>query len=192
MTASYRSSYFNPRRYAEHRVAIASARAGNVIGGGDWALDRLIPDCISAILKGEKVLIRNPQAIRPWQHVLEPLSGYLTLAQRLFEDGIHHAGAWNFGPDDSDAQPVERLVKNLCSKWGHQASYEIDKGSHPHEAHYLKLDCSKAKSELGWQPRWGLDKAIDSIIEWTMAYRDHNDLTEVCLKQIREYSAESC
>ena len=190
VTASYRSSYFNPQRYTEHRVAIASARAGNVIGGGDWALDRLIPDCIAAILKGEKVLIRNPHAVRPWQHVLEPLSGYLLLAQRLYEDGILYSGAWNFGPDDSDAQPVERLVEMLCSKWGSDAAYEIDKGLHPHEAHYLKLDCSKAKTELGWRPRWGLDKATASIVEWTMAYRDHSDVSEVCLKQIREYSSE--
>lgn len=192
VTSSYRSSYFNPEHYAEHHVAIASARAGNVIGGGDWASDRLIPDCIRAILKGEKVLIRNPHAVRPWQHVLEPLSGYLNLAQRLYEDAIHYSGAWNFGPDDSDAQPVERLVQMLCSKWGYEASYEIDKGSHPHEAHYLKLDCSKAKADLGWHPRWGLDKAMESIVEWTLAYRDHSDLSHVCLKQIREYSTESC
>jgi CDP-glucose 4,6-dehydratase len=192
VTASYRSSYFNPGRYAEHRVALASARAGNVIGGGDWASDRLIPDCITAILKGEKVLIRNPHAIRPWQHVLEPLSGYLRLAQGLYEDGIHYSGAWNFGPDDSDAQTVESVVQTLCSKWGGDASYEIDKGLHPHEAHYLKLDCSKAKAELRWHPRWGLDKAIESIVEWTSVYRDHNDVSEVCLKQIREYSSENC
>lgn len=191
VTASYRSSYFDPRRYAEHNVAIASARAGNVIGGGDWAVDRLIPDCIRAILDGQKVLIRNPHAIRPWQHVLEPLSGYLTLAQRLYEAGVQYSGAWNFGPDDSDAQPVERLVQTLCSKWGSDASYEIDKGTHPHEAHYLKLDCSKAKSELGWHPRWGLDKAIENIVKWTAAYRDRKDLSQVCVEQIRQYSSKS-
>ena len=191
VTASYRSSYFDPRRYAEHHVAIASARAGNVIGGGDWALDRLIPDCIRSILNGQKVLIRSPHAIRPWQHVLEPLSGYLTLAQRLYESGVQYSGAWNFGPADSDAQPVERLVQTLCSKWGSEASYEIDKGTHPHEAHYLKLDCSKAKAELGWQPRWELDQAIESIVEWTLAYRSRKELSAVCLKQIQEYSMKA-
>jgi CDP-glucose 4,6-dehydratase len=188
VTSSYRSSYFNPKEYASHGVAIASARAGNVIGGGDWATDRLIPDCIRAVLKNEKVKIRNPQAIRPWQHVLEPLSGYLTLAQKLYEDGPRYAGAWNFGPDDSDAKPVEWIVKNLCAKWGNQASYEIDKGDHPHEAYYLKLDCSKAQTELGWHPRWDLDRAIDSIIGWTRIYAQRGDVGKVCLEQIGQYS----
>ncbi len=188
VTSSYRSSYFNPKEYASHGVAIASARAGNVIGGGDWAADRLIPDFVRAILKGEKVLIRNPHAIRPWQHVLEPLSGYLALAQKLYESGPHYCGAWNFGPDDNDAKPVEWIVKRLCSKWGGQASYEIDKGAHPHEAHYLKLDCSKAKAELGWRPRWNLEKAIDGIVEWTRIYKEGGDVSKVCATQIEEYS----
>jgi CDP-glucose 4,6-dehydratase len=169
-------------------VSVASARAGNVIGGGDWATDRLIPDCVRSILKGEKVVIRSPQAIRPWQHVLEPLSGYLMLARKLYEDGPRYAEAWNFGPDDSDAKPVEWLVDSLCKKWSTGASYIIDKGKHPHEAHYLKLDCSKAKSELCWQPRWDLEKAIESIAEWTRAYKEGKDVKGVCLKQIEEYS----
>ena len=190
VTASYRSSFFNPDNYAAHQVGIASARAGNVLGGGDWASDRLIPDCIRAILKGEKVLVRNPYAIRPWQHVLEPLSGYLMLAQRLCEAGPAYSEAWNFGPNDNDAQPVEWLVKTMSSKWDSHTAYEIVAGIHPHEAHYLKLDCSKAKTALGWHPRWGLDKAIDSIVEWTLAYRDKRDVSAVCLKQIQEYSIE--
>jgi CDP-glucose 4,6-dehydratase len=188
VTAAYRSSYFNAKDHASHGVALASARAGNVIGGGDWASDRLIPDCMRALLKGEKVLIRNPQAIRPWQHVLEPLSGYLVLAQKLCENGPSYAGAWNFGPDDNDAQPVEWLVKNLCAKWSDSASYVIDKGENPHEAHYLKLDCSRAKSRLNWHPHWSLDMAIDSIIEWTRAYNQGQDVIKICLKQIEEYS----
>jgi CDP-glucose 4,6-dehydratase len=187
VTSAYRSSYFNPKDYASHGVAIASARAGNVIGGGDWAIDRLIPDCLRAILKGEKIVIRNPKAIRPWQHVLEPLSGYLVLAQKLRENGPAYAGAWNFGPDDNDAQPVEWLVKDLCAKWSGQASYVIDKGENPHEAHYLKLDCSNAKSRLNWHPHWGLDMAIDSIIEWTRAYNQGQDMKTICLKQIEEF-----
>jgi CDP-glucose 4,6-dehydratase len=187
VTSAYRSSYFNPEDYAAHGMGVASARAGNVIGGGDWATDRLVPDCIRAILKGEKVVIRNPNAIRPWQHVLEPLSGYLTLAQKLYEKGPRYAEAWNFGPGDSDARSVEWLVRNLCSKWGSNASCILDQGIHPHEAHYLKLDCSKARLELGWIPKWNLEKAIDSVIEWTKAFQERKDMREICFRQIKEY-----
>jgi CDP-glucose 4,6-dehydratase len=191
VTSAYRNSYFNPKDHAVHGVGVASARAGNVIGGGDWAADRLIPDCIRAILKGEKIIIRNPESIRPWQHVLEPLSGYLILAQKLYAEGVRYSDAWNFGPEDYDVKPVEWLVKRLCSKWGGSASYIIEKGRHPHEAHYLKLDCSKAKSELGWRPRWNLEKAIDSIEEWTRVYRQGLDVKNNCIKQIEEYSKVS-
>ncbi len=187
VTSAYRSSYFNPKDHAKHRVAIASARAGNVIGGGDWATDRLIPDCIRAILKGEKVMIRNPQSIRPWQHVLEPLSGYLMLAQKLYDDGPRYAEAWNFGPDDRDAKPVEWLVKRLCTGWGDGASYVIDRGTNPHEAYHLKLDCSKAKNNLGWEPLWDLDVTIDSIVEWTREYREKKNLNAACMRQIETY-----
>lgn len=188
VTASYRSSYFNPGQYGSHGVAVATARAGNVIGGGDWAGDRLIPDCIRAILAGEPVQIRNPDAIRPWQHVLEPLSGYLLLAQRLYEDGVRYSGGWNFGPAEEDARPVGWIVERLCAGWGSGASFALDGGEHPHEAHHLKLDCSKAKSELGWQPVWNLATALDNIIEWTQAYLQQQDLREVSLNQIRKYS----
>lgn len=188
VTGAYRSSFFNPMDYARHGVAVATARAGNVIGGGDWARDRLIPDCVRALLNGEKIAIRNPKAMRPWQHVLEPLSGYMVLAQRLCEDGPRYAEAWNFGPDDRDAKPVEWIVQRLCEKWGGNASYKVDKGEHPHEAHYLKLDCSKAKAEIGWHPSWSLEKAIDSIIDWTKAYKENKDLRGKCIEQIEEYS----
>lgn len=188
VTASYRSSYFNPEQYGNHGVAVATARAGNVIGGGDWAGDRLIPDCIRAILAGEPVQIRNPGAIRPWQHVLEPLSGYLLLAQRLCEDGVRYSGGWNFGPAEEDARPVGWIVERLCAGWGPGASFILDGGEHPHEAHHLKLDCSKAKTELGWLPHWSLSCAIDSIIEWTQAYLQQQELREVSLNQIRKYS----
>jgi CDP-glucose 4,6-dehydratase len=188
VSASYRSSFFNTQRFAEHGVGLATARAGNVIGGGDWAVDRLLPDIVRAILAGDPVRIRNPHAIRPWQHVLEPLSGYLALAQRLYEDGAHFAESWNFGPADDDARPVEWIVQRMCRQWGQGASYEIDGGDHPHEAHYLRLDCSKARTGLGWQPRWGLEKALDSIIDWTRHYRSGDDLQKVCREQIADYT----
>ena len=191
-TSAYRNSFFNPGNYFLHGVGVASARAGNVIGGGDWGTDRLIPDCVRSILKGERIVIRNPKAIRPWQHVLEPLSGYLLLAQKLYKDGPGYAEAWNFGPDESDAKPVEWIVKKICALWRGNASYEIDQGEHPHESSYLKLDCAKARSRLDWQPVWNLDSALDKIIEWTLAYQKGQDIREVCLKQIDEYmQAES-
>jgi CDP-glucose 4,6-dehydratase len=171
-------------------VAVASARAGNVIGGGDWAGDRLVPDIVRAFMAGEKVHIRNPNAIRPWQHVLEPLSGYLLLAQRLYEDGPSFAEGWNFGPSEDDAQPVEWIVKSLCEKWGNGAGYLIDDGDHPHEANYLKLDCSKARARLGWRPRWSLSKALNAIVDWTKQYQAGNNLRLACLEQICEYGGK--
>lgn len=189
VTSAYRSSFFNPARYAEHGVGLASARAGNVIGGGDWATDRLIPDCIRALLAGETVHIRNPHAVRPWQHVLEPLSGYLTLAQRLFESGTEYAEAWNFGPADADSRPVEWIVQRLYSQWGGGSTYKIDAGDHPHEAHYLKLDCSKARTRLGWRPRWDLEQALIYILEWVRAYSSGGDVRRCCLEQITSYES---
>lgn len=188
VTASYRSSFFNPQNIAGHGVGLASARAGNVIGGGDWAADRLIPDIMRAILAGEAVRIRNPHAIRPWQHVLEPLSGYLALARKLYEGGADFAEGWNFGPAEADARPVEWIVQRICRQWGGGARYDIDHGEHPHEAHYLKLDCSKARSGLDWHPRWNLEKALDSIIVWTQCYRSGEDLQKICLGQIADYT----
>ncbi len=187
VTAAYRNSFFHPDMYDAHGIGIATARAGNVIGGGDWASDRLIPDCVRALLKGEKIIIRNPRAVRPWQHVLEPLSGYLLLTEKLYKEGPRYAGAWNFGPLDDDAKPVEWLVERLCAKWGENASYAIDTRKHTHEANYLKLNCSKARSELGWRPRWNLERALDSVIEWTRAFKEGKDLTELCLNQVKEY-----
>ncbi|MDD2897399.1 MAG: CDP-glucose 4,6-dehydratase [Desulfuromonadaceae bacterium] len=181
ITAAYRNSYF------QHSAAIASARAGNVIGGGDWATDRLIPDCISALLSGEPIRIRNPNAIRPWQHVLEPLCGYLTLARRLYESGAEYTEGWNFGPSDDDAKSVEWIVRQICAFWGENATFEIDDGKHPHEANYLKLDCSKANMRLGWHPRWNLEKALSSIIDWVAVYRSEGDMRRCCLEQIASY-----
>lgn len=188
VTAAYRNSFFNPRDYKKHGVALASARAGNVIGGGDWAEDRLIPDIIRAGLRGEKVRIRNPRAIRPWQHVLEPLSGYLKLAEKLYKYGPKYAGAWNFGPDAGDAKDVEWIVKRMFAAWPEAPGYVIDKGRHPHEAHYLRLDSSKARRELGWKPRWHVGQAIDHIVSWTRAYAAKQDVYLMCLTQIADHS----
>lgn len=178
VTSAYRQSY---------GMNAATARAGNVIGGGDWATDRLVPDFIRAILGGEKIKIRNPKALRPWQHVLEPLSGYLLLAEKLFKTERKYTGGWNFGPDKKDNCSVEILLKELCRQWGEGAGYSIDKGKHPHEAAYLRLDSAKAKKQLGWQPRWRLKTAVAKIVEWTKAYQSQKDLRVVCLAQIKEY-----
>lgn len=187
LTAAWRSSYFNPHEYPRHKVAIATARAGNVIGGGDWASDRLIPDCIRALLGNEPVLIRNPRAIRPWQHVLEPLSGYLALAQRLYEQGCDYDGGWNFGPADDDARPVEWVVRRLCEKWGDNSRYDVDAGDHPHEARYLRLDITRANNLLGWHPRWNLEQALDATLDWVRDCRSGRDLAAKCLSQIDIY-----
>lgn len=188
VTSAYRNSYFHPDKYKEHGVALASARAGNVIGGGDWAEDRLIPDIIRAITQGKPVNIRNPHATRPWQHVLEPLSGYLLLAQKLYEEGASYAEGWNFGPNDEDAKPVQWIVDNLTKTWGEGASWALEGGDHPHEAHYLKLDCSKAKARLNWIPKWHLDEALDRIVNWQKQYQQGADMKAVTLKQIQHYA----
>lgn len=191
VTSAYRSSFFHADRYAEHGVGLASARAGNVIGGGDWAADRLIPDCLKALLAGEVIRIRNPRAIRPWQHVLEPLAGYLRLARLLYEQGPKFAEGWNFGPLEDEARSVEWIVKQLCCQWDKTASYVIDEGDHPHEAHYLKLDCSKARMRLGWQPLWSLTKALESVVEWFSAYQAGEDIRKISLQQIDRYEMDS-
>lgn len=187
VTSAYRNSYFNPCKYHEHGVAVASARAGNVIGGGDWALDRLIPDTVRAITNGIPVNIRNPKSIRPWQFVLEPLSGYLMLVEKLYNDGIAYAEAWNFGPDENDAKSVEWIVDKFVNTWGDGASWILDNKNHPHEANYLKLDCSKSKFLLGWSPKWSLEKTVWHICEWNKAYVSGKDMHKVCMQQIREY-----
>lgn len=187
VTAGYRSSFFHADKYAEHGVALGSGRAGNVIGGGDWALDRLIPDMLRAIGAGEPVMIRNPHAIRPWQHVLEPLSGYLTLAENLYTAGPVHAEGWNFGPHDTDAKPVEWIIERMTQEWGAGASWSLDGQDHPHEATYLKLDCSKARGQLGWHPRWDIGQTIAKIVEWHKACDQGADMRAMTLAQIATY-----
>jgi len=188
VTAAFRSSFFNPDDYERHHVAIASGRAGNVIGGGDWATDRLLPDIVRAIIADQPVRIRNPVATRPWQHVLEPLSGYLTLAKRLYEDGPKFTGGWNFGPLDHDVKPVQFIVDEITRFWGEGARWEMDSVDHPHEATYLKLDCSKAHTFLDWQPKLRLETALAWSVEWYKAWRAGQDMREMTMKQISNYS----
>ena len=188
ITSAYRSSYFNPMDYANHGIALATARAGNVIGGGDWAEDRLIPDIMNALTHGNPVNIRNPRAIRPWQHVLEPLSGYLLLAERLYKEGTNYAEGWNFGPSDEDAKPVLWITERLIDMWGEGASWVLDEKSHPHEAHHLKLDCSKAKARLNWYPRWHLEDALSATVDWHRAYQHGKNMHDLTLHQIRTYT----
>jgi CDP-glucose 4,6-dehydratase len=182
VTSAYRRSYF-----AETGIALASARAGNVIGGGDWAEDRLVPDVLRAFENNQPVIIRNPHSTRPWQHVLEPLSGYLTLVEKLWDEPLTYAEGWNFGPKDDDAKPVGWIVKQLCDAWGKGASWRLDGKNHPHEATYLKLDISKARHIMGWAPRWSLDTALKKIVDWQKAYINQHDLRWYTQSQIQEF-----
>ncbi|KIS45407.1 CDP-glucose 4,6-dehydratase [Kosakonia radicincitans] len=187
VASAYRNSFFNEKDYAKHGVALASVRAGNVIGGGDWAKDRLIPDILRSFENNQTVIIRNPHAIRPWQHVLEPLSGYITIAQRLYEEGPAFAEGWNFGPREDDAMPVQFIVETMVKIWGDDAAWLLDGNEHPHEAHYLKLDCSKARMRLGWQPRWNLVETLERIVKWHKAWIAGEDMLARSRNEISEY-----
>lgn len=187
VASCYRQSFFSAEKYSIHKVAIASARAGNVIGGGDWSEDRLIPDAIKAFEAKKALMIRNPLATRPWQHVLEPLSGYLILAQALYEKGANFNGGWNFGPRDDDARSVQEVINLLIKGWGSAATWTQDQSEQPHEAHSLKLDCSKARQYLNWVPRWSLEQAIENITQWQQAHQQQGNMHEVSLKQIAAY-----
>ena len=190
VTSAYRNSFFPASRYSEHGVAVATARAGNVIGGGDWAVDRLIPDCLRAIEAGTPVRLRFPDAVRPWQHVLDPLAGYLSLAERLYVEGVAFAEAWNFGPSDEDARPVRWVVEHLVHGWGGGASWEMDPAPQPHEAAYLRLDCSKARSRLGWNARWPLSNALEKICTWHKAYGGGANMRDFTLAQIDAFESD--
>lgn len=183
VTAAYRRSFLESAG-----THLASARAGNVIGGGDWAVDRLVPDFLRALDAGQVLTIRSPLATRPWQHVLEPLSGYLILAERLFSEGLEFAEAWNFGPDEADARPVQWIVEYLCSQVA-EAAWRCDAAPQPHEANMLKLDSSKAKAQLGWRPRWNLKAALGKTLAWHQAWKQGLDMAAISGQQIREYEA---
>jgi CDP-glucose 4,6-dehydratase len=186
VSSSYRKSFLS-----QEGIAMATARAGNVIGGGDWASDRLIPDVLRALENDESVLVRNPHAVRPWQHVLEPLSGYLLLAERLYEEGQAYAEGWNFGPRDEDSQPVQWIVEQLCEAWGTSANWTVHSGNHPHEANYLKLDISKARQRLQWSPRWTLRSALLRITDWHRTWMGGGDVREFSLAQIADFQRQS-
>ncbi|WP_432776565.1 CDP-glucose 4,6-dehydratase [Brevibacillus gelatini] len=192
VTACYRASFFQGGEAQEKvpPIGIATARAGNVIGGGDFTPGRLVPDLLDSLLGGKPIQLRQPQAIRPWQHVLESLHGYLLLAQKLYEDAPRYSSSWNFGPNADDAKTVEWLAARLCAKWGAQATYHIAERVAYHEATFLKLDSTKARELLRWRPHWTVEQALDRIVEWTRAYQRNEDTRQVCLAHIEQYRKE--
>lgn len=187
LIASYRNSYFNPLKYDEHGKSISSVRAGNVIGGGDWSKDRIIPDCMRALIKGEDIVVRNPSATRPWQHVLEPLSGYLLLGKKMYEDETNYCSGWNFGPDQESIVSVEKISNLVIDKWGKGRWVDFSKNEGPHEANFLSLDCTKAKVYLKWHPKLKIDEAIEYTIKWYKDYMLNCDMYNLCVNQIKQY-----
>jgi CDP-glucose 4,6-dehydratase len=191
VSSAFRDSFFAPEAYQSHGVALATARAGNVIGGGDWTANQLIPDLMRAFLAAESCLIRNPFATRPWQFVLEPLRGYLMLAEQLVKDPTAFASGWNFGPAEDDAKPVKWIADKLVDSWGDGAKWITDSAEHPHEANLLKLDVSKAKSYLKWRPLLPLDSALEWIVTWYRSFQEHADLGSLTRAQIKKYESLS-
>jgi CDP-glucose 4,6-dehydratase len=187
VTSAYCNSFFNTADYNKHGVAIATARAGNVIGGGDFAQDRLIPDIIRSIINNEELSIRNPDAVRPWQHVMDPLYGYLALAEKLYTDGAAYTGAWNFGPDNSNIKPVYHLVNRLYELWGKEKQYKLNKEGNPHETKCLKLDSSKANQLLNYRPKYNMEEALELIVGWNKAFMESKDMDRITIDQIFEY-----
>ena len=192
VTSAYRRSYFSNNEDSSADVALASARAGNVIGGGDWADNRLIPDILKALQNKETINIRSPNAVRPWQHVLEPLSGYLELCERLHVEGQKYAGGWNFGPHETDTKPVAWIADRLVGMWEGEADWKVQSTSKIHEAGYLKLDCSKAHQLLDWHPQWSLDQALQRIVSWHKAWLNGEDMHAHCLADISEFEQSKC
>lgn len=187
---SYRNSFINPKDYKTHGKSIASARAGNVIGGGDWSRDRIIPDCIRALKENKDIEIRNPGAIRPWQHVLEPLNGYLLLASKMYEDGVSYCSGWNFGPNSDSIVSVGNIVETIIKKWGSGKCLDVSRHNAPHEANLLKLDCTKAKTYLKWSPKLNVDEAIKLTVDWYKEFND-KDMFDLCLNQIKSYTSKT-
>lgn len=187
ITTAYRSSFFPPERYSEHGVAIASARAGNVIGGGDWADDRLIPDLVRACNSKKNLVIRDPSAVRPWQHVLDPLRGYLMLAEKLYQEGPRWGEPWNFGPGENDNVTVDNVIHYFYEKWKGCSEYSKSDKPQPYEAHFLRLDSTKSRSKLGWIPRWHIERAVSAVVEWHRAHAQGENMKSVTENQITSY-----
>ena len=183
LVSSYRNSFFND----ENSPNIASVRAGNVIGGGDWSEDRLIPDILESFQNKKEVIIRNPLSVRPWQHVLEPLSAYLILAEKLYNNKQFN-GAWNIGPYEKDCKSVEWILNSMINLWGKDATWKLDDNANPHEANLLKLDISKAINKLNWRPKWSLDYTLETIVNWHKKWIDGEDMNNECLNQIKNYT----
>ena len=184
--SSWRNSFFNPKDYEKHKKSIASVRAGNVIGGGDWSLDRIIPDCIRALEKDEAISIRNPKAIRPWEHVLEPLNGYLLLGQKMYEEENKYSEAWNFGPDMESIITVWEISEKLIKYYGKGTLKDISNLNEVHEAQLLALDTTKSKLKLNWKPTWNIDETIKKIVDWYLNY-EKEDVYNLCTNQIKDF-----
>jgi CDP-glucose 4,6-dehydratase len=191
VVSSWRQSFFSPEKYAKHGVAIATVRAGNVIGGGDWSMDRLVPDIVRSLLEQKKLILRNPGATRPWQHVLEPLRGYIVVAERLFQDGPASLDSFNFGPEYTDVQPVGWIARHLAEMWGSGPGIEVDASPQPHEANMLKLDWSKAAATLEWRPYLNLEQALEVTLEWYRNWNQGTEMRSYTLAQIEAYSSRS-
>ena len=189
VTSAYRNSFFSQGDSLSQGKAVATVRVGNVIGGGDWSEDRLVPDILHCLMQGQTLSIRNPHATRPWQYILEPLNGYLMLAERLYEEGQSFSEAWNFGSYEINPKPVVWVVEQLISLWGSEISWELDKNYHPHEESYLKLDCSKAHAKLGWKPKLDLKTTLSWIVDWTKAFQAGEDMRLFTQQQIQKFMA---
>ena len=187
VTASFRDSFFNPKEYQKHGISLASCRAGNVIGGGDWGKDRLIPDIMRGILNNEIIKVRNPNSTRPWQHVLDPLNGYLTLAEKLWSSGSQFSEGWNFGPLENDEKPVKWIIKKLTEQWSQEIRTDIDNSVNPYEENHLRLNCIKANSILGWMPKLKLEQGLELITEWYKQYEQNNNMREITEQQIEKF-----
>ena len=188
LISSYRRSYFNLDKFSDHKTSLSSVRAGNVIGGGDWAEDRLIPDTVRSIVQNSQIEIRNPSSVRPWQHVLEPLNGYLMLAEKMYSQGEQFSESWNFGPKDEDSRSVKWVVEKILQFWGLDGDYlKVEKEATLHEADYLKLDCSKSISRLGWEPFWTLENSLKKVVEWYKNDIEQASAVSTSISQIEEY-----
>lgn len=186
VTLAYRNSFFHPEKINHHGKGLSSTRAGNVIGGGDWQTDRLVPDCIRALERNDPIVIRNPNAIRPWQHVLEPLSGYLLLAEKMSEKPVQFCGAWNFGPEELSMKTVGEVTNLLVQNWGKGSWQDQSDKNAPHEAGILRLDITKAKTRLGWKPVWSIEQAVRATVDWYKSYQG-KDMFKFCKRQIESY-----